>query len=108
MARCGFIPYVKSSKKRQREIDREKRGTWGAINPVTKRPERSDAYKRHGEKQNIQRYARYARELGNDDHSDGRLLCMRKLDCNEKCHIDVALFHENKNPLAKKLDCNEN
>ena len=94
MARCGFIPYGKLSKKRQREIDREKRGTWGAINPVTKRPERSDAYKRHGEKQNIQRYARYARELENDDHSDGRFLCAQELDCNGKNDflLTVALF----------------
>jgi hypothetical protein len=44
-----FVPYEKLSKKRQREIDREKRGAWGAINPVTRRPERPDAYDRQKE-----------------------------------------------------------
>ena len=33
-----FIPYEKLSKKRQREICRAQRGTWGMINPITKRP----------------------------------------------------------------------
>ena len=88
MARCGFIPYVKSSKKRQREIDREKRGGWGAINPVTKRPERSDVYKRHEVKQNIQRSAR---ELWNEDHSGGLFLCAIELDCNDNSHIIVLM-----------------
>lgn len=85
---------MKSSKKRQREIDRERRGSWGAINPVTKRPERSDAYKRHEEKQNTRRYASYARELWNDDHSDGVFLCAHELDCNGKNDflLTVALF----------------
>ena len=73
MARCRFIPYRKLSKKRQREIDREKRGNWGAINPVTKRPEHSDAYKRQVGKQNSQRNAR---ELWNEDHGGGRFLCV--------------------------------
>ena len=86
-----FIAYGKLSKKRQREIDRERRGSWGAINPVTKRPERSDAYKRHEEKQNTRRYASYARELWDDDHSDGRFLWAHELDCNEKCHIYTAM-----------------
>jgi len=31
-----FIVYDKLSKKRQRELNNEKRGTWGNINPVTK------------------------------------------------------------------------
>lgn len=90
MARCGFISYGKLSKKRQYEIAREQRGSWGAINPVTKRPERSDAYKRHEEKQNTRRYASYAREPWDDDHSDGRFLWASELDCNGKCHIHTA------------------
>lgn len=71
MTRCRYIPYRKLTKKRQCEIDREKRGNWGAINPVTKHPERSDAYKRYEEKQNSQRCAR---ALWDDDHSDERFL----------------------------------
>ena len=30
-----FTPYDKLSKKMQKEIDNQKRNTWGAINPVT-------------------------------------------------------------------------
>lgn len=88
MARCGFIPYRKMSKKRQREIDREKRGGWGTINPVTKCPERSDVYKRHEGKQNIQRSAR---ELWNEDHGGGRFLCAKELDCNGNGHIFISI-----------------
>lgn len=31
-----FVPYSKSSKKEKRKRDREKRGDWGNISPVTK------------------------------------------------------------------------
>ena len=41
-----FIPYEKLSKKEKRRLDREKRGTWGELNPVTRRPEVSRAYNR--------------------------------------------------------------
>ena len=41
-----FIPYEKLPKRRQREIDREKRGSWGAISPVTRKPAKSTAYDR--------------------------------------------------------------
>ena len=41
-----FVPYEKLSKKKKREADRAGRGGWGGINPVTRRPERSDAYNR--------------------------------------------------------------
>lgn len=44
-----FVPYQKLHKKQQRLIDREKRGSWGEINPITKRAERSDAYNRKAE-----------------------------------------------------------
>ena len=60
-----FIPYEKLSKKRQREICRAQRGTWGMINPITKRPERFDAYKRHEEKANIAKARRW------NDNNDG-------------------------------------
>ena len=41
-----FIPYEKLSKKKQRELDRQKRGTWGSLSPVTRRPENKKAYNR--------------------------------------------------------------
>jgi hypothetical protein len=52
-----FIPYEKLPKKKQREVDRKKRGTWGAISPVTRRPERSDAYDRQKENRRWKAYA---------------------------------------------------
>lgn len=41
-----FIPYEKLSKKKQRELDRLKRNTWGDLNPVTRKPENPKAYNR--------------------------------------------------------------
>ena len=41
-----FIPYGKLSKKKQREIDKKGRSTWGPLNPVTRRPENPRAYNR--------------------------------------------------------------
>ena len=41
-----FIPYEKLSKKEQQKINKAKRGTWGEINPVTRKPENSKAYNR--------------------------------------------------------------
>ena len=41
-----FTPYEKLSKKKQRELDRQKRGSWGGLNPVTRRPDKPQAYKR--------------------------------------------------------------
>ena len=41
-----FIPYEKLSKKKKREIDAAKRTTWGALNPVTRRPPKPRAYDR--------------------------------------------------------------
>ena len=40
------ICYDKLQKKKQREIDQRKRGTWLGVNPVTRRPENSKAYNR--------------------------------------------------------------
>lgn len=50
-----FVPYEKLSKAKRREIDRARRGGWGAVNPVTRRPERPDAYKRADEKRKARR-----------------------------------------------------
>ena len=41
-----FIPYDKLSKKEKRKIDHSKRKTWGKVNPVTRKPENSNAYNR--------------------------------------------------------------
>ena len=41
-----FIPYDKLSKKKKRELDKKARGTWGAMNPVTRMPRPSKAYNR--------------------------------------------------------------
>lgn len=43
-----YVPYEKMSKKAKRELDRKKRNTWQAINPVTRIADTSKkAYKRH-------------------------------------------------------------
>ena len=41
-----FVPYEKLSKKKQREENLRRRGTWGSLNPVTRRPENPKAYNR--------------------------------------------------------------
>ncbi|MDD7647256.1 MAG: hypothetical protein PUJ35_08450 [Ruminococcus bromii] len=41
-----FIPYEKLSKKEQQKINKAKRGTWGELNPVTRKPQKSKAYNR--------------------------------------------------------------
>ena len=42
-----FIPYEKLSKKEQRKMDLAKRQTWGAFDPVTRKPQNSKAYNRN-------------------------------------------------------------
>ena len=41
-----FIPYEKLSKKEKRKLDIARRGTWGQINPGTRKPQSSKAYNR--------------------------------------------------------------
>ena len=41
-----FVPFEKLSKKKQREMNLQKRGTWNGINPVTRKPENPKAYNR--------------------------------------------------------------
>lgn len=48
-----FIPYEKLSKKKKRKMDAEKRNTWGSVNPVTRVPENTKAYKRSKVKASI-------------------------------------------------------
>lgn len=42
-----YVPYEKLSKKKQREFNTQKRGSWGSINPVTRKPRNSKAYDRN-------------------------------------------------------------
>jgi hypothetical protein len=41
-----FIPYEKLPKKKQHALDRQKRGSWNGVNPVTRKPEDSKVYNR--------------------------------------------------------------
>lgn len=41
-----FISYEKLSKKKQRELAAKRRGSWGGINPVTRKPANPKAYNR--------------------------------------------------------------
>lgn len=41
-----FIPVDKLSKKKQRELNVSKRGSWYGLNPVTRKPDNSKAYNR--------------------------------------------------------------
>ena len=42
----NFIPYEKLSKTKKRELDKARRVTWGALDPVTRNPRPSKAYNR--------------------------------------------------------------
>lgn len=53
-----FIPYQKLTKKQQKLLNLEKRGTWGETNPVTRCAERSDQYNRKKENRRWQVEAR--------------------------------------------------
>ena len=41
-----FISYEKLPKKKQHELDRQKRGSWNGVNPVTRKPKDSKVYNR--------------------------------------------------------------
>ena len=41
-----FVPYERLSKKKQRELNAMKRGSWGGLNPVTRKPANPKAYNR--------------------------------------------------------------
>ncbi len=41
-----WIPYEKLSKKKQRELNAKRRGSWGGISPVTRKPPNPKAYNR--------------------------------------------------------------
>ena len=41
-----FVSYEKLSKKKKRELDAQKRGGWGGLSPVTRKPKNPKAYNR--------------------------------------------------------------
>jgi hypothetical protein len=41
-----FTPFEKLSKKAKKELAKKRRITWGALNPVTRKPENKKAYNR--------------------------------------------------------------
>lgn len=46
-----FLPYEKMSKKKQRELNKQRRTTWGCLNPTTRKPDYSRAYNRNKRKE---------------------------------------------------------
>ncbi len=41
-----YVPYGKLSKKKRRELDAKRRGSWGGLCPVTRKPPNPKAYNR--------------------------------------------------------------
>ena len=41
-----FVPYEKLSKKQKRALNAKRRGTWGSLDPVTRKPKNPKAYDR--------------------------------------------------------------
>lgn len=41
-----FVPFEKLSKKKQRELNKKQRGSWGSINPVSRKVESAKIYNR--------------------------------------------------------------
>ena len=41
-----YVPFEKLSKKKKRELNAKRRGTWGNIDPVTRKPKNPKAYDR--------------------------------------------------------------
>ena len=63
-----FVPFEKLSKRKQREITRKQRQSWGELNPVTRVTKKLKAYDRAK-----------ARRLNDDDYSGGGLFdCQRQ------------------------------
>lgn len=63
-----FIPFEKLSKKKKKELNAMKRGSWGALNPATRKPKNPKAYDR-----------RKARRVIEDDTSGRYFLPPRPL-----------------------------
>lgn len=50
-----LIPYEKLSKKKQREVDAQKRGAWGGICPITRKTKNIAVYNRQDSKRTARR-----------------------------------------------------
>ena len=48
-----FIPYEKLSKKKKRELDKARRGTWGELSPVTLKAQSAKVYDRNKARKEI-------------------------------------------------------
>lgn len=46
-----FVPFEKLSKKKQRELNKQRRTTWGSLNPTTRKPDNSIVYNRNKQKE---------------------------------------------------------
>lgn len=46
-----FVPFEKLSKRKQRELNKQKRTTWGGLDPTTRKPDNSRAYNRNKRKE---------------------------------------------------------
>lgn len=67
------VPYAKLSKKKRRELDARRRATWGAINPVTRKPANPKAYRRqktHSQEDGIPSRGRAFLDVGTDAAAD--------------------------------------
>ncbi len=50
-----FVPYEKLSKKEREKLDKARRATWGALSPVTRKPQNPKAYDRSAHKKKLQK-----------------------------------------------------
>lgn len=50
-----FVPFEKLSKKKQQELNKQRRTTWGGLNPTTRKPDNSRAYNRNKRKETDRR-----------------------------------------------------
>lgn len=50
-----FVPFEKLPKKKQQELDKQRRTTWGSLNPTTRKPDNSRAYNRNKRKETDRR-----------------------------------------------------
>lgn len=46
-----FVPFEKLPKKKQRELNKQRRTTWGSLNPTTRKPDNSIVYNRNKRKE---------------------------------------------------------
>ena len=46
-----FVPFEKLSKKKRQELNKQRRTTWGSLNPTTRKPDNSRAYNRNKRKE---------------------------------------------------------